>query len=1161
MIQFSKLRLSGFKSFVDKTEIDIGPGLNGIVGPNGCGKSNLVEALRWVMGGTSAKSFRGGGASMEHVIFAGTAKRPARNAASVQLLLDNSALTAPAPFHASAEIAVERQIQRDKGSTYRVNGKTVRARDVQTLFADSLTGANSPALVSQGRITRIIEAKPLERRAMLEESAGVAGLFTRRREAELRLKAAEENRQRAEDQTANLGQSLASLKRQAKQAVRYRELGEEIRTLDLAILWHGYHIARNRLKDISSQYDSAEQNVQKAMITARQAQTDLGKKQAGLPKMREEHGKLLAAAQKTRLTHQRLVDQKEAEALRQADQAQALAHIAAEKSRLQETLASLAVEIEQKQSLLSQQEAKAHPYHDQVETAAHILAELSESLGALERAYDSYEEKRVTLIREQEKSHALDARLAGLREEHDSLKTRLESETQADKTAEITGLEADITSLDAQIEAAQSRRDAADSDIRQIGQSRDDIQVSLRIAEKQISEKENEISRLKSKLDKISKETDGVVALLAFDADYADALQAAIGEDGLNAGTDSQSDAYWHAGHKTALPTLPESVKPLSELVEAPEALSILLAQTGIVDSYDAALAVLPQLTPGQAVVTRNGDIIRHDGLHRRAEGRSQGQAGFLLEQKQRLDHLRRDVEILQADKNRLHDKLQAEEAKIETAQAALETIQSERQQLTEQKNACDARLRDLQSLVREQTRRHEDGIRQLAQMAQRLQSLNQEKQGYQTRLTNIEQSLDAPVAGREEITAKREKREEQQSLLLSLQNTLRGIETETTQIRAELTSHTRLQEASQQRMDELQQRENELLAAQKTEQQRTQQSDHAADIDALAAQLQALEKQVEDSQEGIAEMERQERETSTHAREADSLLSDAREARALLSAELANAQEQFQELTADISENYAFTPQQLEETVLQSFASAIPEQAELKQKREHFIHRRESLGAVNLRAEEEAEALEQELQEATKDIQELGEAITQLHQGISKLNKEARARMSAAFEDANKHFKALFLRLFDGGDARLRWVDSDDPLSAGLEIEAQPPGKALQSLSLLSGGEQTLTATALIFGMFLSSPSPICVLDEIDAPLDDGNVERVCDLLEHLAKTSHTRFLIITHHRMTMARMDRLYGVTMAENGVSKLVSVDLNDHRQISMLSDDGESLTASA
>lgn len=1156
MIQFSKLRLSGFKSFVDKTEIDIGPGLNGIVGPNGCGKSNLVEALRWVMGGTSAKSFRGGGASMEHVIFAGTAKRPARNTASVQLLLDNSALTAPAPFHQSPEIAVERQIQRDKGSTYRVNGKTVRARDVQTLFADSLTGANSPALVSQGRITKIIEAKPHERRVMLEESAGVAGLFTRRREAELRLKAAEENRQRAEDQTASLNQSLAHLKRQAKQAIRYRELGQEIRTLDLAILWHGYHHARNRQKDISTQYDLAEQTVQQAMILARQKQTALGKIQATLPKLREDYAALVARAQKTHLTLQRLVDQEEAEKRRKADQDQALQHIAQEFERLDDAIKGYEGHISTLQAQLSEQEEKAVPYQDSIEKATATMGTLTEDLIALERAYDAYEESRILLIRQQEKKNAITARLETVKkdrkEAQDSLQQLLE---QDESFADIETLKQDLASLQTQYEAHNKQKHSLAEDLAALNADMQASVVTLRTTEQQLQAKNNEINQLKNKINSLSEESDGVVADLSFDSQFSEAVQAAFGEDGLGASLDTQGNAFWQNGHEGDLPDLPACGEPLGKYVSGPDALSIILRQTLLVDDFDVARAALPQLSPGQAVVTRTGDIIRHDGLHRRAASQTGGQAAFLLEEKQRLS-------MMQAEHNALQTTLESSRAKLAAHEAALEKAKQVEQASNQHIEGLNKQIRGLEDQIRDREALHQTAKRDsesarhaLARIEQSIQMAERDRQGLEETILTLKSQNDAPSPSREDITAKREAKEDQQQTLLSLQNGMRDIESQTHRIRAEISSQQQMLGNARTCMQELQARKADILAAQRQDTQADPaQGDHGVDQEALAAQSTALDKQVEETKETIAEIEAQERTLNTESRDADAALSDAREARALLSAEMANAREQFEALTSDINENYAFTPQQLEEAVIESFADQVPDQTVLKTQREQMIHRRESLGAVNLRAEEEAQALEEELAAATKDIEELGQAITQLHQGISKLNSEARTRMVAAFDQANTHFRDLFTRLFEGGDAHLKWVDSDDPLSAGLEIEAQPPGKALQSLSLLSGGEQTLTATALIFGMFLSSPSPICVLDEIDAPLDDGNVGRVCDLLEHLARTSHTRFLIITHHRMTMARMDRLYGVTMAENGVSKLVSVDLNDHRQMSMLSDEG-------
>lgn len=1160
MVQFNTLRLSGFKSFVDKTEIDIAPGLNGIVGPNGCGKSNLVEALRWVMGGSSAKSFRTGvGSSMDDVIFAGTAKRPARNAASVQLLLDNSALTAPYPFDKSPDIQIERQIQRDKGSTYRVNGKTVRARDVQTLFADSLTGANSPALVSQGRITRIIEAKPVERRAMLEESAGVAGLFTRRREAQLRLKAAEENLQRAQDQCGHLNQNLTVLLRQAKQAVRYRDLGQQIRNLDLAILWHNYQGVRRKLDAITTKFDAAEKHVQETMLAATHARTNLGKKQTSLPDLREQLTKAQAAEQRVRLEYQRLVDSQEAERHRLEEQKRQIAQLTADKQAGTAELTRLEAIIAQDQKeLLAQQEALI-PFTQSTQELKTELDTTRDHLQSLESSYDAQEQERLNHLRLQERQTNQIDNLTRQVEDLSNSKQRLESqldEVQQEQATlpAIDSMANDVETIKNQSSALNDQLSAIQDDIEGAQITLSQHQQSHDSAQEKISDKEHDINKLNFKINALLENQTGITNDLEFAAQYANAVQVTFGEHGLNAGLDSDAASYWDAAHINAQQGLAAPLTALSDHVTGPDALAFILNNTAICDDLPMALSLKPHLKPGQAIVTLEGDLLRHDGLHIKATGQRQGEAGFLIELQARLKLLKDEAQNLQQQAQDLPQQLSH-------AQQRLEALKHRRHDLNQQKSQLETSLHQAERELMNTQNKHSQHQSRIDDLQQRIQNAGLKAQSLQGQLKDIQaeksktdahKTNNGPQADKSAIIDMRSKLEGLRVQLTESERAAAQTQSAIERVCARIDAHRDMLSAAKSRL---------LDTDRRLEKQSSQAQQHntlsAEDVEAsknrLTVTLDEHTQQTTSLRETIATMELEERELSDLSRNCDTALSDAREARALLSAELSNTQQQFEDVHTDIAENYAFTPQTLEAAVIESFDRQIPDQAELKTLREQYIHRRESLGAVNLRAEEEAQTLAQELEETEKEVRELDEAITQLHQGINKLNKEARARMIAAFDDANKHFQSLFQRLFQGGEAHLQWVDSQDPLLAGIDIQAQPPGKALQSLSLLSGGEQTLTATALIFGMFLSSPSPICVLDEIDAPLDDGNVERICDLLEHLARTSHTRFLIITHHRMTMARMDRLYGVTMSENGVSKLVSVDLNDQEQMSLLSDD--------
>ena len=856
-MEFKKIELTGFKSFVEKTSFFIEKGLTGIVGPNGCGKSNIVEAIRWCMGETSAKSMRGTG--MEDVIFSGTANKTSKNIAEVSLILDNSDKDGPIQFKELNSIYVKRRIVKDKGSRYFINDKEVRARDVQTLFADLSTGAHSPSMISQGRIGALVTAKPTDRKAILEEAAGISGLHVRRHESELRLNSAENNLKRADELKRQQEKQLENLKKQALEASKYKLISEEIKKIEAGL----YYIKlmeiekeRSSSKEIASE---ADDEISGLTIEINHNNNLLEEENIKLKPLRDQNIEILSKLQRLNLEFQSLEDEEK--------------RAKTEKDRLSTSENTIEMDIEREKNIISDAQSN---------------------------------EKRLN----EEKNGLIDTE----KKYYD-----LEKQTQLDLQIATEELKKEQDKLE-----RISKNLSLNSQGKEFINYLNNINQNLENAKIYLENNEN-----KKALDAI---------------------------DNIILSVKDETKKF-----KTA--TEKNSVNEITELTN-----KIKLSQEKYASALSKHHSIQTETVRRQARI-KNIDIEIQNWKNLKFN--SEKMAKELLS---RVDKIKVEIEII---------------AKLP------ETIAIKKGQLMENTSTTENEKQSLSN--------------QLAQAEVKYQEINKQQKIVE------------------------------EKMMLARENKARSGAT----------------------VEGLENRKKDLLGRIKND--------------------------------------------------------------------------------LNINEKNLLINSNLKD--LTTFPNVIEQEDKLDAKK----NQREQLGSVNLRADEETEQYKTTINKMEQDREDLVSAIAKLRASINELNQKGRERLLEAFEKVNRKFNEVYTKLFSGGNAKLELIDSDDPLEAGLEMLVSPPGKRLQSITLLSGGEQALTALSLTFAVFLTSPAPICILDEVDAPLDDANVTRFCALLKELTKITTTKFIIITHHALTMSRVDRLYGVTMPEKGVSQLVSVDLEKAEEL--------------
>ena len=1147
-MKFERLRLTGFKSFCDNAEFKIEPGLTGIVGPNGCGKSNLVEALRWVMGENSFKNMRASG--MEDVIFSGSGRRPSRNNAEVGLVLSNSDRRAPAAFNDSDTLEVTRRIERDAGSTYRVNGKEVRARDVQLLFADASTGARSPSLVRQGQIGEIISAKPQARRLILEEAAGVSGLHSRRHEAELRLKGAEDNLTRVEDVLKQIDAQVDSLKRQARQSNRYRELAGAIRrqeALARLIAWREHEAAfadaRRRLDaDLLEVAERTRAQAEAARLQALAA--------AALPSLREEEARRGAALHRIALAREALEAEEKRAKEREAELARRLAQFTGDLQREEALIADAAGVMDRlatEDAALTQQGAQADDDGAQAreaeESAQSRLASAESALAEAQVAASDLGARRRALLdaagEEGRRLTRLEAEYAAIERERSVLNAAgFEEAERAARAQAVAEAVETLAFAERETQTAEQRHvEAREIETRHRGP---------------LAEAERAAQRLET-------EARTVAGLLGSDASgpwpravdavsvargYEAALGAALGDD-LDASIDEAAPAHWSLiAPVDEDPSLPVGADPLAGRVAAPPELARRLAQVGVVAREDGK-RLAQDLKPGQRLVSLEGDLWRWDGFVSAAEAPSA--AARRLAEKNRLGDLEREAEAARQVVAALSV---AAASAVNAAREAAAAETEWRGRVRAARSASDAARDAFAQFERERAKT----LSRLSAVEEALSRADAARNEAAERKANAEGALEQLGPGddvAQSLESSRAVATRERTAFAEARATAQSIARETaaraarrTAIAAERSSWGERLTHAQTRIAELAERKAEA------ERERDGLADAPADFArarrALADEHGQAESARKEAADALALAETTLADADRSARQALEAMSAAREQRAASEERLEGARARDEELRHAIASELDCEPAGLAALADHKADKPLPGGVEVERRLESLRQERERLGAVNLRADDELVEVLASRDKLIAERDDLTEAIKRLRTAIGALNQEGRERLVAAFDIVNGHFKDLFSTLFEGGQAELQLIESDDPLEAGLELVAQPPGKKPQTLTLLSGGEQALTALALIFAVFLTNPAPICVLDEVDAPLDDYNVERFCDLLEAMRKRADTRFVAITHNPITMARMDRLFGVTMAERGVSQLVSVELAEAEQ---------------
>ena len=1139
-MKFQSVRISGFKSFLEPTEIQMNMGLTGVVGPNGCGKSNIVEAIKWIMGENSARQMRGDG--MDDVIFSGTNERPSRNFAEVSIKLDNSEKKAPAIFNHYDEIEITRKIEREKGSVYRVNGKQVRARDIQLIFADNGTGARSSGIVGQGRIAQIIDSNPEDRRVILEEAANIKGLHSRRHEAELKLKGASDNLDRLSDIEQTYKEQLIELEKQGRKAARYRSVGERIRKAEATLFFNLMNNAKKEANDLEIQLKKANENVSQGQIKVAEhikSQLHLANK---IPDLKKDEAEKAATLQTLNITKIKLDE---------------------EKSSAQNALQNIINQI----NLINNDIARESEIKEDAKKSLSTLLTEEKNLKEDSENFSTKITKATDLVKKLRSiSDAADEKLSTITSEIYSIKS--------DKS----DLEKRIKNLKQKIEVTQNQlanfnieddknRFKLDKEkiinlkklIQENNQLNDGYKVELEKLEKLETRLIEEKNTAVFEFNKVNLEFDSLSTLLGRDTLNSNTLEKTIGNINnleeaigsvlgetllapiLSDDQSTENTTYWRDDFKTISPaSLPESVIPIVTKITKSSILDTALKGVGIVNNKETAFKLQKKLTFGQALTTPSGGLWRWDGFVQ-----PQGVQNSYSERLQQIARLR----LLQNKLPSLEENQSLSEKRLDECfnnikkykddlsnlQVKLSSLISESNQLELQNTKVESKLLSSEALIKELKNTERMSLEELSELEKEfnnslnLPSLLAEELKVRNNADQSRNELTDAMAAEQRI-----KSEEsfQSRNLIQL-----GHQKENWKVREE-EAKTRLI-SLEERLKTSQDEKNRLSTLpesfEKKEVELNIKIEEAISNRNIAAdQLVKNETSLNDADKQV--------------REAEKVVSTLREEMIKIEALLNLSKAKIQNI-----EERVFEKLKMKSTELNKFINTKEEDQPIKsieileKTLQRLLNERETLGAVNLRAEDEMNEMLNKIEVMSKERVDLEEAIAKLRSGIFELNKEGRQRLKESFEEVNENFKQLFQKLFGGGNAELRLVGNEDPLQAGLEVLASPPGKKMQLLSLLSGGEQALTAISLIFSVFLCNPAPICILDEVDAPLDDTNVGRFCDLLNQIVDETNTYFMVITHHRLTMAKMDRLFGVTMEQKGISKLVSVDLEQASRI--------------
>jgi len=1154
-MKFTRLKITGFKSFVDTTALDIKPGLTGLVGPNGCGKSNIVEAMKWNMGEAGPSRLRAG--EMNDVIFSGTKGRPSRNSAEVILTIENNNEKLLQTYTNIDEIEVSRKIEKDEGSTYRINNKEVRQRDVQILYADIAIGSRSNAIVDQGQVGKIINSKAQERRQILEEAAGISGIHARKHETELKLKSTEVNLEKLEEIVTNDRMRLKELSRQSNQAKRYKIISENIRELDAIILYQRWNKNLINIERLKKELETFTENVNKVTRKISSKSLQQEKIENDLSPLREEAQKYANLLNKFKVEYDLLIKEEESLSLEQATQKENIKYLKMEilnEENLHKELDNQFKELDNVISKISSNNTNINlsQLNENLENAKKEEAYNSEVLTEAERVLSYNISQRDNLNNDisKLKLQNIDAvnNLKNTREELNNLNNISKDNDKKDIFyKDINILKKRLQEEDINEELIIKKIDLVKVEIKKFNEQTNEKKIILQGKLRNI----DQYNASKDILTKLfeSDEKNIVINYLKFPKGFEKAIEASLGH-GLKAALE-KSSIEWRNIEQNTLNKLPEGIISLSEHAKGvPEVFNI-LKLTGLVENTVQGDLLQHKLMPGQQLVTKNGGLWRWDGYTHNEDAKTP--ANQILQNKTNLIDLNSKIKtsLLEADKCEsiilnLHSKIELAEKNIREYNTKLLNINNNKIEI---RNTIEQKQNALSIYIEN----HNENKTKLAilqssklKYKQLLETLSNDMDNYQNKEKSLI-SIEILKKNIDQITIKNNEKKIELSNQISIyQKELSTIENKENQLTQLKNEQFRLNAQLTNIINRINNLKNNQSKAELNLKNLDFKPIKIEDSKIkILKEIDNLEENLTKTSNLLSESENTNKNIINNLRSYNEELIQYRENRARQEGLLQQSHERQNDDKKIIYEKLNISPDKFNEIIDISKEFLDIEQSNLAL--EKLIIQRERIGPVNLIAEEDSEKLRIKLEEIEKEKEDLINAISKLRTSIRTINKEARSKLLEAFDEVNKYFKELFINLFGGGEAYLKLEGSDDPLESGLELMASPPGKKLQQMSLLSGGEQALTAMALIFSVFLTKPSPICVLDEVDAPLDESNVDRFLDLIDSISKKSGTRFLVVTHHRLTMARMDRLYGITMQEPGVSQLVSVSLKEAEKI--------------
>ncbi len=1137
-MELKKIKLHGFKSFDKPTELDIYPGLTGIVGPNGCGKSNILDGLQWVMGETSYKNLRG--SEMDDVIFSGTDTSVSRNFAEVSVVVSENKLSSK--NNSDNEFEIRRRIERNSGSKYFINSIEKRAKDVQLFFADNSLGPHSVSIVKQGNINQLIEAKPSERRKILEEAAGISGLHHRKHEAILRLNATKTNIERINDVINEINTQLSSLKRQYNQAEKFKIIASKIRQFEKELLQIEWNALTDRESELKNQISTKENTIQLQKNKINELQIKEGNLKKQIQPIRDDYNStseeiqkksssLLNIRNEIQYTTERINNTKSQISIIKQD------ILREEKNRAdyKEQLQKLAIKKEELQRNLNEINRIEH---EVIESSI----DATQNYKSLEEEYNIFLSKLV--VRKTEKK-TIENQINEIEKEiihhsaeldrlvQDEKKIKLENRHEKDRQSLIEKqilLENNIKTLLIDISEKESLKEKLLEDI----QNNKNQISELNLKNKQLTiSRENIETYLKE-----NDTSDSIIDSIDVEDNYK-LLVSSILED-LENSTLDENTKYWLLKKATHLNNFDKSIKPLSEVVQGPKEISLFLKFTGFTEEKDIK-KILELLEPGQQVINSDDKIIRWDGLIKKIN--INNETSNILAAKINFKNNLDQTEIINTEIIKLENQQKQIESKYKL------TIEKEK----ELKELWSAKINEQQENINSLQMINDEIIltqeittqikTKINTENETLKSLNSRLQSLRTQTIKqddidvLEKDL---VKIRQEFYNAKTIADMKETNTQNLLKEKRELEKNLEDIVASEDSWENRKIQSDSHLQELNSRiENLDIQLNKLQHIPSQLENEQKEID---LSIQDLSKRRLTIQEELLMKENEFEANSANVKIQENNLSRESESLVHAKAQIENLEEKKIDLKDKIKINLEIDVDNLlddfnyeldKETIIDALAAAHKQ--------------REQIGAVNLTAEDEYIEVRNRYDQLKIERDDLLSATENLQKGIVEIDKEARARLLNSYENVNNNFKLLFEKLFDGGKAELRLNTEEDILESGLDIIAWPPGKKPQTISLLSGGEQALTVIALIIAVFLENPSPICILDEVDAPLDDNNVKKFCDLLDELSKSTQTKFLIVTHHPYTMSRMDRLYGVTMAKRGESVILSVDLNQAENI--------------